>query len=565
MILISINEPNFEYDIHSLVQAFYPGKEVLVRVFSEAELAERASEAELIFTITYEADAIRFELREGETAAQEPGKADGGTVLFDPQSEPVLTRQVAVDPADRIETKNRLKQTLYQLLADYTGKTLPWGTLTGIRPVKIAMAMLEDGESGDAVRDYMRRMFFTSEEKIDFSLEIAAREQTLLSEIDYENGYSLYIGIPFCPSTCLYCSFPSFSIGMWQARVDEYLEDLCKEIAAAAELCAGKELHTVYIGGGTPTSLSPAQLDRLLGQIREKFHLNDNTGRIVYGGLEDRQALDVSEKCGDWKEVDSCIRKEGFEDADGHTVSHPDIHPDNKLMEFTVEAGRPDSITPEKLKVLRDHGISRISINPQTMNEKTLRLIGRNHTAAQTEEAFHLAREMGFTDINMDLIVGLPEEGIEEVRRTMDAIARLAPENVTVHSLAVKRAARLKTEHEQYEHLRIENTWETIRLTQERCRAMGLAPYYLYRQKNTAGNFENVGYAAPGREGLYNILIMEEKQSIVALGAGGTSKVVFDHGARIERSGNVKDVGQYMDRIDEMIERKRAFFTKYDW
>ncbi len=565
MILVSLNESNFEYDIHSLVQAFYPGKEVLVRVFSEEEFTVCASEAELLFTITYEAEAIRFELQKGGTAAQEPGKADGGTLLFDQQGEPMLTRQVAVDSADRIETKNRLKRTLYQLLADHTGKTLPWGTLTGIRPVKIAMAMREDGESEEAVRETMRRMFFTSEEKIDLSLEIAAREQNLLSGIDYENGYSLYIGIPFCPSTCLYCSFPSFSIGMWQARVDEYLEDLCKEIAAAAELCAGKELHTVYIGGGTPTSLSPAQLDRLLGQIGEKFHLNDNTGRIVYGGLEGRHAQDVSEKRGDWEGVDSCIGKESFEGAEEHSLERQYIHPDNCLLEFTVEAGRPDSITSEKLKVLRDHGISRISVNPQTMNERTLRLIGRNHTAAQTEEAFSLAREMGFTNINMDLIVGLPEEGIDEVRRTMDAIARLAPENVTVHSLAVKRAARLKTEHEQYEHLRIENTWETIRLTQERCRAMGLVPYYLYRQKNTAGNFENVGYAAPGREGLYNILIMEEKQSIVALGAGGTSKVVFNHGARIERSGNVKDVGQYLDRIDEMIERKRAFFTKYDW
>ncbi len=490
MILVSINEANFEYDIHSLIQAFYPGREILVRVFSPEELEEKAAGAEWILVITYEKDRIRFALHSEYLA------------------EPARKSRVDVDPADRRETKNRLKQTLYRLLSDFSGRTLPWGTLTGIRPVKIPMSMLEEGKTEAQIRDYMRTTYFATDEKIDLAIEIAEKERKLLAPIDYEHGYSLYIGIPFCPSTCLYCSFPSFSIEMWRDRVEEYLDALTREITAAARMCRRLSLQSVYIGGGTPTSLAPDQLDRLLTTIEENF-------------------------------------------------------PTAGAYEFTVEAGRPDSITPEKLKVLRDHQIPRISINPQTMKEETLRLIGRNHTVEQTRQSFLLAREMGFDNINMDLIVGLPEETIDDVKRTMEEIEALGPDNVTVHSLAVKRAARLKTEHEQYEHLRMENTWDIIRLTAECCRGMGLDPYYLYRQKNMAGNFENVGYAAPGKEGIYNILIMEEKQTILALGAGATTKAVFDHGRRIERVGNVKDVGIYIDRVDEMIERKKKFLEKY--
>ena len=228
-----------------------------------------------------------------------------------------------------------------------------------------------------------------------------------------------------------------------------------------------------------------------------------------------------------------------------------------QLLEFTVEAGRPDSITREKLEVIHRHNISRISINPQTMKEETLRLIGRQHTVQQTIDSFKLAREVGFDNINMDLIVGLPEETIEDVRDTMRQLKELDPDNITVHSLAIKRAARLRMQKEQYENLHIENTAQTIDLTAECCHEMGLEPYYLYRQKNMAGNFENVGYAKPGKAGVYNILIMEEKQTIMALGAGATTKVVFEDGKRIERVGNVKDITNYLDRVDEMVERKR--------
>ena len=232
------------------------------------------------------------------------------------------------------------------------------------------------------------------------------------------------------------------------------------------------------------------------------------------------------------------------------------------VQEFTVEAGRPDSITREKLQVLKNHGVTRISINPQTMKEETLKLIGRRHTVEDVKERFQMAREMGFDNINMDLIIGLPEEGLEDVRTTMEEVKALAPDSVTVHSLAIKRAARLNTMKEVYKDLKITNTQEMIDLTARYCREMGLEPYYLYRQKNMAGNFENVGYAAPGKACIYNVLIMEEQQTIIGCGAGTTTKRLFPEENRIERAENVKDVEQYISRIDEMIERKRRLLSE---
>ena len=354
----------------------------------------------------------------------------------------------------------------------------------------------------------MRDTYFASEEKIDLSIEIAKRELELLQKIDYEEGYSLYIGIPFRPSTCLYCSFTSYPLGKWANRMDEYLDALEKEIDFTAQACKHKKLNTIYIGGGTPTTLTAGQLERLLTKIEQTFDFTS-------------------------------------------------------LVEYTVEAGRPDSITEDKLMVLRKHNISRISINPQTMKQETLNLIGRHHTVEQTIESFKLARSLGFDNINMDLIVGLPEETLEDVKNTMEQLKCLDPESITVHSLAIKRAARLRMFKEDYQDLHIQNTREIIDLTACYAAESGLKPYYLYRQKNMAGNFENVGYAKDGKAGIYNILIMEEKQSIIALGAGATTKFVFDGGKRIERTENVKDITNYLERIDEMIERKRISFEKY--
>ena len=434
-------------------------------------------------------------------------QAGGGSSSFHAK------KVVISDAPDRTEVKNRLKKLIYVALSEYTGKQLPWGTLTGIRPTKIPMTMLLEGTNEEQILSYMKDTYLVSEEKAGLALEIAEREKELLSTIHYQDGYSLYIGIPFCPTTCLYCSFTSFPIVSWKKRVSEYLEAVEKEITFTAEIYKDKVLDTVYIGGGTPTTLEPYQLDRLLTKIQ------------------------------------SCFDTE-------------------HLQEFTVEAGRPDSITREKLQVLLDHGIDRISINPQTMNQKTLDIIGRRHTVVQVQEAFALAREMGFSHINMDLIVGLPGETYEDVERTLQEVQRMAPDSVTVHSLAIKRAARLSLFKDKYEEMGLENNMQIMDMTARYCAEMELSPYYLYRQKNMAGNFENVGYAKVDKAGIYNILIMEEKQTILAAGAGASTKVVLPSDqpevmeSRIERCENVKDVSQYIERIDEMIERKEQFFCK---
>ncbi len=501
MITVWLSEADFEYDIHSLVKAFYPEEEV--KVFADKEKV-----------LKLEREGTPLFRLEVYYRKQEPGsvelflclpakkKEDGMVPPLPGEYIRHRNRTAEMDFSDRKGSKNRLKQILYRMLSEYTGRTLPWGTLTGIRPTKIPMSMLEQGKQESGIRDYMADTYLASPQKIRLSIEIAKRELELLSRIDYQDGYSLYVGIPFCPSICSYCSFSSFPIGIWKEQTDVYLDALEKEIDFTASVCSGKKLNTVYIGGGTPTTLSSLQLDRLLTKIESAFDFSD-------------------------------------------------------LLEYTVEAGRPDSITREKLKALREHGISRISINPQTMKQETLDLIGRRHTAEQTVESFLLARELGFDNINMDLIVGLPGETIEDVKNTMEQIQALSPDNLTVHSLALKRAARLKMFPEDYQGMEMTNSWEIIDMAARYAKEMGLDPYYLYRQKNMAGNFENVGYAGSGKAGLYNILMMEEKQTIMALGAGSITKRVYSDGT-IKRCENVKDVAQYIARIEEMIERKRV-------
>ena len=478
MIAVQLNKRDFEYDIHSLIRAFYPGMDV--PVYQEAEPHPEGWEKKLV--VDYQPDKITLVFQDSD--GQILGKAQ---------------RDVDYE-ADRKATKNVLKSMLYEMLRDHTGQSLPWGNLTGIRPTKIPMALLEQGWKNTEIADYMRKTYYTSNEKTALSIMIANRERHILKDINYEDGYSLYVGIPFCPSICLYCSFSSSPLAVWRDRVDSYLDALCREIEACAQIYRNRKLDTIYMGGGTPTTLEPYQMDRLLTKIEECF---------------DR----------------------------------------SYLKEFTVEAGRPDSITREKLEVLRAHGISRISINPQTMNQKTLDIIGRRHTVEQTVDAFHLARELGFDNINMDLIVGLPGEEYEQVEHTMKEVTALDPDSITVHSLAVKRAARLNMFKDQYKEMTFTNNQQIMEMTARYAYQAGHSPYYLYRQKNMAGNFENVGYAKPDSAGIYNILIMEEKQSILALGAGATSKKVC--GDRIERTENVKDIKNYVERIDEMIERKR--------
>ncbi len=394
-----------------------------------------------------------------------------------------------------------LKQLIYKVLSKHLDKELPWGTLTGIRPTKIPMGRLEDGWPEGDILDEMRRTYYISKEKGNLSIDIAKREKDILSSLHYKDGYSLYIGIPFCPTTCLYCSFTSYPIGLWKKRVGAYLDALEKEMAYVGEIYKDKILDTVYIGGGTPTTLEHDELDRLLSMIGKYFNL-----------------------------------------------SH--------VQELTVEAGRADSITREKLKTLKKYPVTRISVNPQTMKEETLKIIGRQHSVEQVKEAFAMAREEGFANINMDIILGLPGEGEEDVAYTMDEIQKLHPDSLTVHSLAIKRASGLNRWIEENGISTLNNTDTTMEIAAKAAKDMGMQPYYLYRQKNMSGNFENVGYARPGKYGIYNILIMEEKQTIVACGAGSISKRVYPDG-RIERCENVKDVASFIERIDEMIERKR--------
>ena len=495
MIGILLNDDAYEQDIRELMMAFFPGETFVHEYQDGLNLAVKGTLSDdrrtfALHVISFgEPQFFAFSELKLEPEMREERRAIEGE------------QPIEVDYDNRFETKNKIKRRLYLLLMERTGKQLPWGTLTGIRPTKIALTKLEQGEAENEIRREMKETYYTGNEKINLSIEIAQKERELLSGIDYRDGYSLYVGIPFCPTTCLYCSFTSYPIGRWQGKMDQYFEALFKELDYVAEKKRGCRLETIYFGGGTPTSLSPEDLDRLITKIENTFDL-----------------------------------------------SH--------VQEFTVEAGRPDSITREKLQVLRDHGITRISINPQTMKQETLDLIGRRHTVEDVKERFAMARELGFDNINMDLIVGLPEENIEDVQATMEAVKALAPDSITVHSLAIKRAARLNTMKEVYKDLKITNTQEMIDLTAKYARELGLEPYYLYRQKNMAGNFENVGYALPGNACIYNILIMEEKQTIIACGAGTTTKRLFPEENRIERAENVKNVEQYIERIDEMIARK---------
>lgn len=491
MIYIDVDNQEFYDDANVLVKSFFPRVEV--------GMAGSDCDAEKLETVM-------------------AGSCENGCVGVDGTDCVIHISSPDISKMTKKQAHDEFKRTLYTRLSAMTGKTLPWGFLTGVRPSKIAYTMLEGGVPDADILKEFTDVHLTSERKARLALDVARREKSILDRLDYKNGYSLYIGIPFCPTTCLYCSFTSYSVAAYRDRVDAYLDALIKEMKSTAELMRGRRLDTVYFGGGTPTTLEPYQLDRLLSALEETFDMST-------------------------------------------------------VVELTVEAGRPDSITEDKLKVLKGHGVARISINPQTMNDKTLALIGRRHDVAQVVKAFEMARNTGFDNINMDIIIGLPGETQREVENTLSQIYDLSPESLTVHSLAIKRAAALNIWRDKYTDMSLLNTDEIMAMTEEYSRRMNMKPYYMYRQKNMAGNFENVGYAIPahdgvqGKECIYNILIMEEKQTIVACGAGASTKRVWttpdENGSyRIERCENVKDVASYIERIDEMIERKRTLFSE---
>lgn len=405
------------------------------------------------------------------------------------------------EPLTEKEKKRLVKLTIFALLSRETGMYPRWGLLTGVRPAKIVNTLLSEGKSDEECLRYLTEKYLVAQHKAELTLKVAKAERRLLAGNE-KTDISLYIGIPFCPTRCLYCSFTAYPLKQYEKRVDEYLDAMFKEMEYLAEYAQNFHLKNIYIGGGTPTSLTEEQLERLLQKVQELFAPTED-------------------------------------------------------MEYTVEAGRPDTITKEKLRLMKVYGVNRISINPQTMNEETLKRIGRRHTVEDIRRVFWEAREVGHDNINMDLILGLPEEKPEDVRQTMEEIMALEPDNVTVHTLAVKRASRLKEQFDLYTMTTAEVLEEMLEIAADYAERMGLEPYYMYRQKNMVGNFENVGYCKPGKEGVYNIQIMEEKQTILAAGAGASTKTVDPATDRIERVFNVKSIEDYIGRIDEMIERKR--------
>ena len=469
MISLLLEDMTFEQDIRELLMAFYPEEK---------------------YIYTYEDVFLSLLLSKDNTDYHIKIKSEDNVLEF---SSPLRDT--------KFDTKNDLKRNIYINLLKLGNKELPWGTLTGIRPTKIVMEMFENGMGLEDIKEHLKDVYLVSDKRIKLCTDTAKNEFNILKKIDYKNGYSLYIGIPFCPTRCLYCSFTSYSIAQWKKDTDTYVEALCKELLAVSKMYEGKKLQTIYMGGGTPTSLEGYQLSKILNVVKTNFDLSD-------------------------------------------------------LLELTVEAGRPDSITKEKLEALKDVGVDRISINPQTMQQKTLDLIGRHHSIEDIYESYKLARDVGFENINMDFIIGLNGETLEDVIDSFAKVRTFAPESVTIHSLALKRAARLNTENKR-EIMDNDLILSMINTATDTCADLGLEPYYLYRQKNMAGNLENIGFSKPGKECLYNILIMEEKQTIIACGAGTASKIVFGDG-RIERIEKVKDPKLYIERLDEMIMRKES-------
>ena len=495
---VVINRQSYSYDVHSLVKAFFPEEDVKIELGESISNKDNSSEVgDVIYVYVSTEDEEKEEGQQKRTS----NNASDGEIICSYKDK--TTNKVYISKA-RPEIKNELKLCLYELLSGALNAKLPWGTLTGIRPTKIPMKMILEGKNDEEIRHYLEDTYYCSEGKIELSTEIAHREAKLLESIDSE-GYSLYVGIPFCPTTCLYCSFTSYPIGAWKKRVREYLDAVKMELAYTSEAFKGKRLDSIYVGGGTPTTLEPDELRELINYIKDNF--------------------DTS-----------------------------------YVQEITVEAGRPDSITLDKLMALKECGVTRISINPQTMNDKTLKIIGRRHSVDDVINAFNMAREAGFDNINMDIILGLPGEQIEDVRVTLEKISKLSPDSLTVHSMAIKRAAGMHKFLEEHEDIVTVNTPEMMEEAIRAAEEIGLEAYYLYRQKNMTGNLENIGFARSGKFGIYNILIMEEVQTIVACGAGTVTKRVYGDG-RIERCDNVKDVALYISKIEEMIDRKRKLFA----
>lgn len=401
--------------------------------------------------------------------------------------------------------KEDIKKVVFESLKDITGEEYPWGILVGIRPSKIALKYLNEGKSNEEIIDIFKEKHLAAREKAELCIEVAKAEESFVNKD--EKKIAIYVGMAFCPTRCFYCSFAANPIMGNKKMVNPYLEAITKEIRAMKEYVnlKGLAIESVYFGGGTPTAVNNDEFEEIMSEVYDAF---------------------VKDK---------------------------------KLVEFTVECGRPDSITREKLLTMKKFNVTRISINPQTMNDDTLKMIGRGHDSASVIEKFNMAREMGFDDINMDMIIGLPGEGIKEVKHTKDEILKLHPDSLTVHGLSLKRASILYENFILKKGIQVKKQKELADMYEESrilASELGLKPYYMYRQKNMIGKMENLGYSKKGKECIYNIQMIEDKQTIIALGADAVTKAVFLKEDRIERFGNAKDLREYISRIDEMIEGK---------
>ena len=401
--------------------------------------------------------------------------------------------------------KEDIKKLVFSSLKELTKEEYPWGILVGIRPSKIALKYLEEGKAEEEIIKIFEIKHLASKKKAKLCIEIAKTEEKFVNK--ESNSIAIYIGMAFCPTRCFYCSFAANPIVGNKKLVNPYLQALIKEISAMKKYVNDRKLNieSVYFGGGTPTAVNNEEFEAVMKEVYEAFVKDKN------------------------------------------------------LKEFTVECGRPDSITSEKLQTMKTYDVTRISINPQTMNDDTLKMIGRGHTSAQVIEKFNLARSMGFNDINMDMIIGLPSEGIKEVLHTKNEILKLKPDSLTVHGLSLKRASILYENFILKKGIQVKKQEELAQMYEESrilAQELGLHPYYMYRQKNMVGNMENLGYSRKGAECIYNIEMIEDKQTIIALGADAVSKVVFLDENRIERFANIKDIKEYCNRIDEMIQGK---------
>ena len=473
-----VKNHNFHFELENLTRLFFPNEKItVIRDFSEPQPPYIYTEVSDKITISVNIGSFN----KSETAVKK---------LADNDNELVSA------------------QLLYKLLCDFTGLTQPWGILTGVRPVKLLRRLAEESSEEQAVKKF-EKDFFVSNEKIALSRETEHNERKIL-ELSKPESFSLYVGIPFCPSRCSYCSFVMASIERAEKLIEPYTKLLCEEIKRTAEIAnkLGLRLETVYFGGVTPTTLSAEQLDTVLGTVNNSFDMS------------------------------TC-------------------------REFTVEAGRPDTIDIAKLFALKENKVDRISINPQTVNNEVLKTIGRKHTAQQFFDAFELARKCGFDNINTDLIAGLPTDTTESFKNSLDSIVRLNAECITVHTLCMKRASRLTTEGVTLDLQQARDAREMLAYTQNVLGQNEYIPYYMYRQSRMVGNLENVGWSKRGFESLYNVYVMDETHTILACGSGGVTKLKRNNPDYLERIFNFKYPYEYIDRFDELIQRKSGIMQFY--